>query len=133
MNYLKLLTEGVLTGIVCTISIRISISMIIDGRLGKHSRRKKKKRSSGQTLLEWFLYTRYEDIVPVIMIIWQIVTMTIYVLYCCATLVLHFAETGNSVFAIMKYVYYSFLLFHGIGSLCFTLTYKDFRAGGWKF
>ena len=58
------------------IALRACIDSIISYRLNASARKKRRK---NQSFKEWFLYTRYRDVVPKFFLIWYFVRIGVYI------------------------------------------------------
>ena len=56
-----------------------------------------KKRKKGQSLKEWFLYSRFRDVLPRLAVIWYFIVVAIHPLILVACVILTLADVSNEI------------------------------------
>ena len=61
----------------------------------------RKKRKKGETLKEWFLYSRYRNEIPQILLIWYFIIVLIHPLMIIACIVLYFIKSLSEIGSVL--------------------------------
>ena len=89
-----------------------------------------KKRKKGQSLKEWFLYSRFRDVLPRLAVIWYFIVVAIHPLILAVCIILTLAGVPNEVGKWVAVSTFGFDLFWIIGS---WFLFYDPKDGGYKW
>ena len=90
----------------------------------------RKKRLKGQSLKEWFLYSRFRDVLPRLAVIWYFIVVAIHPLILAVCVILTLADVPNEVGKWVAVSTFGFDLFWIIGS---WFLFYDPKDGGYKW
>ena len=86
----------------------------------------RKKRKKGQTFKEWFLYSRYREEIPKVLLIWYFVVMAIHPLVLLFCIILYFIDSLEVIGAIFaKGIFW----FDGVWIITIQLLFWQVKPG----
>ena len=109
------------------VQMRLILGCITIYQLNNSAR---KKRLKGQSLKEWFLYSRFRDVLPRLAVIWYFIVVAIHPLILAVCVILTLADVPNEV---GKWVAMSAPIFDAVWIIGSWFLFYDPKDGGYKW
>ena len=115
-------------GLFTTFVTRGYIDGVICDSLSPSARKKRKK---GQSFKEWFLFSRYSDLIPRFMMVGYLATLISLLPLTAALIVLHLLKLNDEV---IRIIFFAMIVLISIYPLINTYRFRTPRKGsGWNY